>query len=32
MQLLLDVMLRPNRADVLEVARPRPECEPVENV
>ena len=32
MQLLLHVALRPNRADVLEVAGPRPEREPVENV
>ncbi len=32
MQLLLDVALRPNRADVFEVARPRPESEPVEHV
>ena len=32
MQLLLHVALRPNRADVLEVAGPRPEREPVEHV
>ncbi len=32
MQLLLHVALGPNRADVLEVAGPRPEREPIENV
>ena len=32
MQLFLHVAFRPNRADMLEVARPRPEGEPVEYV